>query len=390
MSKIIQDLSLSAVVAGFIAVLIAYASSAVIIFQAAQIGQLSTAETASWIASASLGCGLITLWLSYRLKMPIITAWSTPGAALLVTALPLYSLAEAVGAYIVAAILVMIFGLTGWFSKLMTKIPMSIIAAMLAGILLQFCLQAFFQIQVNPVLVLLMCLSYFIAKVLLPTYSIVLTLVVGIAVVLLQNSLSLTHLNWSMTQPLWITPTWSMASIFGIALPLFVVAMTSQNAGGLAVMKTSGYVVPESKLITATGGVSLLTAPFGSHGVTLSAITAAICTSKDCHPDASKRYIAGLSCGVFYIIFAICAQAMVQLFAIVPKAFIVAIAGLALFSACATSLKTALAEAQHVDSAMLTFLVTASGFSVFGIGSAFWGLVAGLALYLMMLWIKKP
>lgn len=389
MSKLIQDLSLSAIVAGFIAVLIAYASSAVIIFHAAQVAQLSSAATASWIASASLGCGLVTLWMSYRLKMPIITAWSTPGAALLVTALPLYSLAEAVGAYIVAAILIVIFGVTGWFSKLMAKIPMSIIAAMLAGILLQFCLQAFFQIQVNPVLVLLMCLSYFIAKVVLPTYSVVLTLVVGGVIVALQGTLPLTDLNWTFTQPILTAPVWSIASMFGIALPLFVVAMTSQNASGLAVMKTSGYDAPESKLITATGFMSLLTAPFGSHGVTLSSITAAICTSTDCHPNANKRYIAGLSCGIFYIIFAICAQAMVQLFAIVPQAFIIAIAGLALFSACAASLKAALAEAQHVDSAMLTFLVTASGFSVFGIGSAFWGLMAGLALYVMILMVKK-
>lgn len=381
--SISKDISLSAIVAGFIAVVIAYASSAVIIFHAAQMGQLSTLQTASWLASASLGCGVVTLILSLKLKMPIITAWSTPGAALLVTALPLYSLSEAVMAYIVSAILVIIFGVTGLFQKVMQKIPMSIIAAMLAGILLQFCLQAFMQIQLQPILVLLMCITYFIAKLLLPKYSIVLTLLVGIAIVLLQNDLAWSSISWAVAQPVWTTPTWSLSAMFGIALPLFIVAMTSQNASGLAVMQTSGYQAPESKLITYTGVASLLTAPFGSHGVTLSSITAAICTSQDCHPDASKRYIAGLSCAFFYFLFAVFAQSMVQLFALVPKAFVVAIAGLALFSACSHALKTALSEMQHLDAAMLTFMVTASGLTLWGVGSAFWGLCAGIALYLL-------
>lgn len=389
MSNILKDISLSAVVAGFIAVFIAFASSAVIIFQAAQTGQLSDAQTASWIAAASFGCGVLTLFLSYRLKIPIITAWSTPGAALLVGALPLYSLNEAVGAYLISAVLVMIFGITGWFAKLMVKIPMSIIAAMLAGILLQFCLQVFFQLQMSPVLVLSMCLVYFFTKIVIPRHSIVLTLLLGIGIVLLQGDIAFSALKWSLAQPIWVNPSWSWASFFGIALPLFVVAMTSQNASGLAVMKTSGYTMPESKLITATGAMSFATAPFLSHGITLSAITAAICTSQDCHPNADKRYIAGLSCGMLYIIFAICAQSIVQLFAIVPKSFIVVIAGLALFSACASSLKMALLDEQYLDCAMLTFLVTASGFSVFGVGSAFWGLCAGLSLYGLLHVLKK-
>lgn len=389
MSKMRQDVSLSAVIAGFIAVLIAFASSAVIIFQAAQTGQLSDAQTASWIAAASFGCGALTFILSYQLKMPIITAWSTPGAALLVTALPLYTLNEAVGAYIISALLVMLFGITGWFSQLMAKIPMNIIAAMLAGILLQFCLQVFLQLQLHPVVVLSMCLTYFISKIILPKHSIVLTLIIGIGIVLLQGGIAFSTLKWSFVQPVWVNPGWSISSFFGIALPLFIVAMTSQNASGLAVMKTSGYTMPESKLITATGGMSLVTAPFLSHGITLSAITAAICTSQDCHANPEKRYIAGLSCGVFYIIFAICAQSVVQLFAIVPKSFVVVIAGLALFSACASSLKTALNSEQYIDCAMLTFLVTASGISVFGVGSAFWGLCAGLSLYGFMQVFKK-
>ena len=384
MPNLIRDISLSAIVAGFVAVVIAYASSAVIIFQAAQVAGLSTTLTASWIASASFACGLLSLWLSYRLKMPIITAWSTPGAALLVTALPLYSFEHAIGAYIIAAVLVMVFGFTGWFSKMMAKIPMTVISAMLAGILLQFCLQAFLQIQLNPILALSMCVAYFISKVMLPRYSIVLTLVLGGIIVVLQQQIQMTYLSWSITQVDMTMPAWSLGAIVGLALPLFVVAMTSQNASGLAVMKTSGYAAPESKLIGATGVMSLLSAPFGCHGVSLSSITAAICTSPDCHPDVQKRYIAGLSCGVCYIIFAICAQSMVQLFAIVPKSLIILIAGLALFSACASSLKMALSEAKDLDSAMLTFLVTASGFSAFGIGSAFWGLSAGLLFYMFM------
>lgn len=377
----IEDLSVSAVVAGFIAVVIAYASSAVIIFHAAQTAGLSTLQTASWLAAASFGCGVVTLILSLKLKMPIITAWSTPGAALLVTALPLYSLGEAVMAYIVSAIVVIIFGVTGLFQKVMKKIPMSIIAAMLAGIVLQFCLQAFAQIAIQPILVLAMCVVYFMCKLLTPKYAIVATLVVGIVLVLILHDLAWSSISWSLAQPVWTTPVWSWSAMFGIALPLFIVAMTSQNASGLAVMQTSGYHTPDSKLITYTGISSLLTAPFGSHGITLSAITAAICTSQDCHPNASKRYIAGISCAFFYFLFAIFAQSMVQLFALVPQAFVMAVAGLALFSACSQSLKIAISEEQYFDAAMLTFLVTASNLTIWGVGSAFWGLCAGLMFY---------
>jgi benzoate membrane transport protein len=382
--SILKDISLSAVVAGFIAVVVGFASSAVIIFHAAQSAGLSASLTASWLASASLGCGLLSALLSYQLKMPIITAWSTPGAALLVTALPLYSFGEAIAAYLISAILVIFFGVTGLFQKVLQKIPMSIIAAMLAGILLQFCLQAFAQIQLDGLMVGLMCLCYFISKILLPRYAIICTLAVGVILVLLSQQLPWQTLEWSLTPPILSRPEWSLSAIFGISLPLFVVAMTSQNASGLAVMKTSGYHAPESKLISYTGLMSALTAPFGSHGVTLAAITAAICTSSDCHADRNKRYIAGISCGVFYLLFALYAQSMVQLFALVPNSLIVAIAGLALFTACSSALKAALAEEQYLDAAMLTFMITASNLSLWGVGSAFWGLIAGVLLWLAM------
>lgn len=378
-----RDISISAVVAGFIAVVVGYASSAVIIFHAAQNAGLSPIFTASWLASASLGCGLLSAVLSYQLKMPIITAWSTPGAALLVTALPLYSIDQAIAAYLFSALLVIIFGVTGLFQKVMQKIPMSIIAAMLAGILLQFCLQAFAQIQVQALLVASMCLCYFLSKIFWPRYAILCTLGIGILLVIFKHDLAWQSISWSLTQPVASMPTWSWSAMLGIGLPLFVVAMTSQNASGLAVMKTSGYQAPESKLISYTGLMSLLTAPFGSHGVTLAAITAAICTSSDCHAERNKRYIAGISCGVFYLLFALYAQSMVQLFALVPKSLIIAIAGLALFSACSSALKAALAEDQHLDAAMLTFMLTASNLSLFGVGSAFWGLCAGVGLFLL-------
>lgn len=379
--SIVKDISVSALVAGFIAVVIAYASSAVIIFQAAQSAGLSTAQTASWLASASIGCGVMTLLLSWKLKMPIITAWSTPGAALLVTALPLYSLNEAVFAYMLSAVLVLIFGVTGWFQKVMQRIPMGVIAAMLAGILLQFCLQVFVHIKLSPALILSMCLVYFVTKYALPKFSIILTLMVGVMGVILGFDITWGTISWQLTQPVWTAPKMSISAILAIALPLFIVAMTSQNATGLAVMRTSGYQVPESQLISYTGVLSLLTAPFGSHGITLSAITAAICTSTECHHDAAKRYIAGLSCAFFYILFAIFAQSMVQLFALVPSVLVLAVAGLALFSACSSALKVALQEEASLDAAMLCFMVTASGLTLLGVGSAFWGLMAGLLVY---------
>lgn len=379
--SLLKDVSLSALVAGFIAVVIGYASSAVIIFQAAQAGALSDPQTASWLAAVSLGCGVFSLYFSWKYRIPVIAAWSTGGAALMIVALPIYGLRVSISAYLLSASLVIVSGMTGLFQKFMQKIPMSLVAAMLAGILLQFCLHSFAQIAVQPVLVLSMCITYFILKLLVPRYAIVITLLVGIALVLMQFDLAWSGILWTVSVPTLTTPQWSWAAVLGVALPLFIVAMTSQNASGFAVLRASGYQVPESKLITATGVVSLVTAPFGSHGVTMAAITAAICSSADCHPDPKKRYIAGLSCGFFYVLFAVFSLSMVQLFALVPDVFVVTVAGLALFSACSHALKTALSEDEHLDAAMLTFLVTASGLTFWGIGAAFWGLCAGLSFF---------
>ncbi len=379
-----QDMSLSALVAGFLAVLISYAGPLVVVFQAASQAHLSTAQTSSWIWAISIGSGVSGLLLSWRLRVPVITAWSTPGAALLVGMLPGIPWSEAVGAYLLSALLVTLIGVSGVFDRFIERIPKGIAAAMLAGILLHFGMQVFASIKVDPLLVLAMILTFLIVKRIWPRYAIAAVMAVGIAIAMASGNTHLSQLRFTPVVPEFVAPAWSWHALLSLGLPLALVTLTGQYVPGMAVLRASGYRVPASGIISVTGFTSLLLAPFGSHGVNLAAITAAICTGKEAHEDAGRRYIAGIACGLLYIGIGIFGGTLALLFQALPAELIAALAGLALLGAIATGLVGLAQDEKHRDASVITFLATASGMSFLGLGSAFWGLVIGGVSYLVL------
>jgi len=374
------------VVAGFVAVLVGFASSVAIVFQAAAAAGASQAEIASWIAILGLMMGVTCIGFSWYYRAPVLTAWSTPGAALLATSLQGVTLAEAVGVFIFSAALTTVLGLSGWFDKLASRIPLPIAAAMLAGILLQFGLQVFRSIALAPELVLLMIATFLIVRRLWPRYVIPLVLLIGMFAAWGLQLLDLSKLQWQWLQLVWVSPDWSWQALLGIGVPLFIVTMTSQNIPGLAVLKAGGYQVPVSPLLSWSGALTMLTAPFGNFSLNLAAITAAICSGPEVDPDPAKRYTAAMAAGVFYLCTGLAGASVVALFAALPPALVATVAGLALLGTIAANLATALADVRHRDAALFTLLVTASGISFFGIASAFWGLMAGLLVEAVNRW----
>ncbi|ANK01161.1 benzoate/H(+) symporter BenE family transporter [Serratia plymuthica] len=381
MDRLRQDFSLSAVVAGAIAVIVSYAGPLIIVFQAASAAHLPTEVISSWIWAISIGSGITGLILSWHLRVPVITAWSTPGAALLVGLLPGVTINEAVGAYIVSSLIIAVIGLSGAFDKLIGKLPRSIAAAMLAGILFHFGAEMFVSIQLQPALVMAMFVTYLLFKRLLPRYAIVAVLVIGGAVAGMSGMLNGGDIVVSVAHPVLITPAWSWHAIINIALPLTLVTLTGQYVPGMAVLRSSGYATPARPIVSMTAIASVLLAPFGSHGVNLAAITAAICTSEEAHREKSKRYIAGVACGIFYIVMGIFGATLASVFTALPKELIISLAGLALFGAISTGLTGAMADEKQREAALITFLVTASGMNFLGMASVFWGLIFGLAAH---------
>lgn len=384
----LADTSPSAVVAGFIAMLTGYTSSLVLMFQAGQAAGLTTTQISSWIWALSIGMAVCSIGLSLRYRTPITVAWSTPGAALLITSLGGVSYGEAIGAYITCAVLVVICGLTGSFERLVRRIPASLAAALLAGILFKIGSEIFVAAQHRTALVLGMFFSYLLIKRLSPRYAVLTALVVGTAIAAVMGLLDFSGFHLEVATPVWTTPSFSLAATISIGIPLFVVAMTSQNMPGVAVLRADGYQVPASPLISVTGLASLLLAPFGSHGINLAAISAAICTGPHAHEDPSKRYTAAVWCGIFYGIAGVFGATLAALFAALPKELVLSIAALALFGSIMNGLTVAMSEAREREAALITFMVTASGFTLFSIGSAFWGIVAGVLTLMILNWRK--
>ncbi|UDF36715.1 UNVERIFIED_ORG: benzoate/H(+) symporter BenE family transporter [Shinella sp. XGS7] len=374
--QLLQDLSAPAVVAGFVAVLVGFTSSVAIVFQAAQALGATAAQTSSWMWALGLGMGITSLGLALWTRQPVLTAWSTPGAALLAGTAGI-SMPEAIGAFLVCGALIMLFGVTRWFEKLMDRIPLAVAAALLAGVLARFGLDAVLTVKSAPLMVLMMAGAYLLAKRLLPRYAVPCVLLTGIVVAALQGRIHLAEVHWAWAQPVWTTPSFSLAALVGVALPLFLVTMASQNLPGVAAQRASGYQTPVSASITVTGLASFVLAPFGGYAFNLAAITAAICMGREAHEDPAKRYTAAAMAGVFYIAVGLAGGAVVGLLAAFPRELVAAVAGLALLGTIAGGLSTALKDEQHRDAAILTFLVTLSGLNLLGIGSAFWGVVAG-------------
>jgi len=384
MNRLLRDISLSAVIAGFIATVISYAGPLVIIFQAAEAGGLPREVVSSWVWTVSIGSGVLGIVLSLRYKVPIIIAWSAPGSALLVTMLPDISMDQAVGAYLVSSVIILLVGLSGAFDKIIRRVPAAISAAMLAGILFRFGTGLFVSVKEQPWLVLAMLGTYLLFKRVMPRYAVMAVLIVGVAIAAVSGELRSEALVIGLATPVWITPEFSWQVILGVAFPLVMVSLTGQFVPGMAVLRNDGYQTPASPLISSSALGSLLLAPFGCHGLNLAAITAAICTGKESHEDPDKRYVAGISGGLFYLLLGIFGATLVSIFTAFPAALIAALAGLALLAAIGGALSTAMSVPEDREAALITFLVTASGMSLLGLSAAFWGLIFGIAAHVLL------
>ncbi|WP_315137634.1 benzoate/H(+) symporter BenE family transporter [Achromobacter marplatensis] len=373
-----RDISASAVAAGLVAVLVSFGGTAVLMVQAGHAAGLDAARIGSWIGSLSLAFGFGGAFYSLRTGLPIVMAWSTPGAALLVTALVGVPFNEAIGAYVLAAGLTLICGLFGWIDPILRRIPGEIAAAMLAGVLLNFGMGIFSNLGKQPALVLAMCATYLACRRWAPRYAVLVVMVVAIALAFGLDLIRLDLLDWHLTEFVWTTPAFSAQAAVSLGIPLFVVAMASQNLPGLAILQAAGYRPPASRIVAATGLLGLLAAPFGAHSVTMGAISAAICTGPEAHPDPAKRYIAAATYGLGYVGLSVVAGAVAVFFQALPAALLAALAGLALLGTIMGGMAAAMANPQRREAALITLLATASGFSFWGIGSAFWGLAAGL------------
>ncbi|NHB94117.1 benzoate/H(+) symporter BenE family transporter [Photorhabdus cinerea] len=383
----LRDLSFPAITAGFVAVLVGYTSSAAIIFQAAEAAGATTMQIGGWLSMLGLGMGISSLGLSLYYRTPVLTAWSTPGAALLVTTLPGTSINEAIGIFIFASALIFLCGITGLFARLMNYIPQALSAAMLAGILLRFGLDAFSSLSVNFALTAGMCLTYLLTRKYLSRYAIVLTLLSGLAIAFLQGDIHFEQQSAvTFAVPEFIAPSFTLSSLLSVGVPFFIVTMASQNAPGVATLKAAGYPVSVSSLISWTALIALILSPFGGFSVCIAAITAAICMSPEIHANPNRRYMAAAAAGVFYLIAGLFGGSISMLFSALPTALIHTIAGLALLGTISGSLLQALQNEKQRDAAVITFLITASGVTLLGVGAAFWGLIGGvITMFLLSL-----
>ena len=382
--RFMRDVSASAVTAGFVAMLVGLTISIALVFQAAQAFGANEAELASWMWALGIGIGICCVGPSLWLRQPVMIAWSTPGAAVLAGAGVAataagagFDMAHATGAFMVSAALIVLCGVTGWFERVMNRIPMAIASALLAGVLARFGMQAFTAAQTQLGLVLLMLVTYLLGRQLLPRYAVPLTLVAAIAWVAARGQLQWSAVHLALAKPVFTMPAFSLQAVLSLALPLFVVTMASQNLPGVAAIRTAGYRMPISPIISLTGVVTLLLAPFGAFALNLSAITAAICMGEQAHPDPAKRYTAAVACGLMYAVIGIFGAAVSGLLLAFPTELVAAIAGLALLGSIGSGLAVAVAQDDHREAAVITFLVTLSGVSLWGIGSAFWGVLAG-------------
>lgn len=369
---------ISVVSAAVVAAFVGFGGTLALIIAAANAVGATQAQTASWVTAMCLAMAVQSAWLSWRYRMPIITAWSTPGAAL-VAASSGFSMADAVGAFIVTALLLVATGLAPPLTRLVARIPAGVAAGMLAGIVVTFVTGAFATIGTDPVLVLPLIALFFVVRLFNPALSVLAVLVLGIlAAFLLGRAGTLPPIGLSS---LTLTvPRFGVEAAVGLAIPLYLVTMASQNLSGLAVLKAAGYEPPAGPLIAFTGLGSLLTAPFNALTTNLAAISAAICTGPDAHPDPARRWLTGPFYALAYLVLAAFGASLVAVFAVLPPELIVLVAGLGLMAPLANALAIALSGESDRFGAVTAFAVTASGLVFVGIGSAFWGLLAGLAV----------
>ncbi|WP_213313954.1 benzoate/H(+) symporter BenE [Acinetobacter baumannii] len=379
-----NDWSISATVAGFLAVLISYSGPLIIFFQAAQRAHVSTDMMVSWIWGISIGAAISGIYLSIKYKTPVITAWSAPGTALLVTLFPNVSLNEAVAAYITSAIVIFLIGVTGYFDKLLKWIPQDVAAGMMAGLLFQFGISLFTASDSMPLIVFSMLIVFLVAKRLMPRYTMIWVLAAGVLLSLILGKMNPVDVSFNLAIPQWISPEWTWNSTLNLAVPLILVSLTGQFLPGMAIMKLSGYDTPAKSIITATSIASLAVACIGGITIVLASITAALCMGKDAHELKEKRYIAGIANGIFYILGGLFAGSIVMLFSLLPKELVAALAGLALLGAIATNISVAIKNDGQRDAALITFLASASGMHFLGLSSVFWGICIGVIAHFIL------
>ncbi|MGB3538013.1 MAG: benzoate/H(+) symporter BenE family transporter [Mesorhizobium sp.] len=368
-------------VSAFVAAIVGFGGTLAIIIAAAAAVGATQLQTASWVTAICLAMAVETAWLSWRTKMPVITAWSTPGAALIAASTG-FSMGEAVGAFLVTGVLLVITGLFKPLTRLIARIPGSVASGMLAGIVVTFAIGAVKTIPADPWLILPLIAAFFVIRLFNPALSVLAVLVGGGALAFLTGRVGGLPTPELSTLTL-VAPQFTVQAIVGLAIPLYLVTMASQNLSGLAVLKADGYDPPPGPLIGVTGLGSILTAPLGASTTNLAAISAAICTGPDVHPDPAQRWKTGPFYALAYLIFAAFGASLVAIFAVLPQSLIVLVAGLALVASLANALSIALKDADERMAATITFAVTASGLTLFGVGSAFWGLVGGLVVLLL-------
>ena len=382
-------LSLSHIVSGFVAVLVGFTSSILIVFQAAHHAGASPQEMSSWLFALGAGIGITAIGFSWHYKMPILTGWSTPGAALLATSLSGVSMSEAVGAFVFSSMLTLIVGATGLFERLMKIVPKTITSAMLAGILLRFGMDVFSAFQQDMQLVGLMTVTYLIGRRFSPRYVIVWVLLVGLLDAASRGLFTLDHFSWDLATPIFTKPDFKLATLISIGIPLFVVTMTSQYMPGLGVITSAGYQPKVTPIVSLTSLSNLIFAPFGCFSISLAAITAAICSGEESDNNPRWRYKSSMVAGVFWLLIGAFGATVVSVFMAFPKTFVETIAGLALFNTIGSSLSSALYHEKDREAAIITLLVTASGINIYGVAAPFWGLIAGVFSLSLLNWQKE-
>lgn len=368
---------MSSVSSGFVATLVGFTSTIALIFHAARSLGATPDQVTSWVLALGIGMGLSTTGLSLWTRIPVLITWSTPGAAVIASAATGVNLAEAVGAFLVCGVLMWLSGATGWFERIMNRIPLALASSLLAGILAKFALMSFAAATPQPLLIISMLMIYLVGKRLWPRYAVLGVLIGGTAVAAAQGLLDTRQMNLQFATPVWVTPAWSWQAVLGMGLPLFIVTMASQAVPGVSAIRVSGYQPPVSSLMSWSGITTVLLAPFGGYAFNLAAITAAIVLNPHAHASPDKRYTAALWAGLFYIAMGLLGGAVAGLLAAFPPALVMGVAGLALLGTIANGLATSLADPSTREAAIVTFLVTLSGVVLLGVGAAFWGLVAG-------------
>ena len=381
----LKDFSFSALVAGFVSVLVGFTSSVAIIFQATQNLGATPEQTASWLWAIGIGMGIPSIVFSLATRKPILIAWSTPGAVVIGAAAAAghLTMPQAIGTFLFSAVLIMIAGFSGGFEKVMNRLPLPLASALLAGVLSRFALDAFTAIPKNPVLVLSMVAAYVLGRRFWQRANVPAILVLGVVIVALQGNFHLESVPWHITTPVWTTPEFSVPALIGAGIPLFIVTMASQNLPGIAAIRVGGYEAPVSKVIGWTGVATFLLAPFGAFGINLAAITAAFVVGPEAHPDPARRYWAPVSAGFVYLLVGLFGATVAGLFAAFPRELVLAVGGLALLATIGNALSAALRDEDFREASAMTFFVTLSGITLLGIGSAFWGIVAGGMVYLI-------